>query len=274
MMVTYNFFGREVEEVYDDRLHVALSFVDSAFFMPDMIRARTSVDSVHRLWQTWWTSPSIRATGRTVAGTPVVLYAHVPHFYSDAENIKTAVEERKLVHGAAVLPRKEFARLLSLERNGVHVVDYTALKKSTSGVINISKALEHPQTLSFLGVSEEEAQAYLSKHTQAYGSNIGIWHCDDLGEEPVARVLFLGDSDNFHLGGNNIINNLGRFLGVRRRPVASISEPSRAGREAQKISNGPSLEEVLEESKPFVQKDSWDEYQLMLYRLYAKYSKE
>src|SRR3990167_5055013 len=145
-MVKYNLLGREVEEVYGSKLHTALASCDGAFFMPDLIRSRISVDDSHRLWQTWWSSPSIRATWRTSGGTPVVLYAHVPNFYSDANNIKTAVEEGKLMNGAGVLPREEFTRLLSLEGNGVQVVDHKTLNNSTSGFIPISKAMNHPQT--------------------------------------------------------------------------------------------------------------------------------
>ncbi len=266
-MVTYNLSGREVEEVYDNRLHVALSSVDAAFFMPDLIRARTSVDSNSRLWQTWWSASSIRATGRTANGTAVVLYAHVPHFYSDAGNIKTAVENGKLVNGAGILSQEEFARLLSLEGNGVHIVDYDLLKKSTSGVIPVSKALEHPQTLPFLGVSEEEAQAYLTKHTQYYGRNIGIWHNNDLGEKPVARVLFLGDGSSNSFSGSGSLNVSGRFLGVRRR--ASVSEPVVSAKiTAQKISSSPSLEQVLALGNDFVADFGRKEFEARVRALY------
>ncbi|HIH15515.1 MAG: hypothetical protein QT08_C0022G0021 [archaeon GW2011_AR17] len=267
-MVKYNLLGREVEEVYGSKLHTALASCDGAFFMPDLIRSRISVDDSHRLWQTWWSAPSIRATGRTSGGTPVVLYAHVPNFYSDANNIKTAVEERKLVNGAGVLPREEFTRLLSLEGNGVQVVDHTVLNKSPKGNISFSQALKHPQTLPFLGVSQEEAQAYLIKHTSLYGSHIGIWHSNDLGEEPVARVLFLDYGNVNGLNGNVNLINYGRVLGVRR--CASISEPVSAGGTPQKISSSPSLEILLEKSKPYILPSYFEGYEAMLTDLYKK----
>ena len=265
-MVTYNLLGREVEEVYESKLHAALSSCEDPFFMPDMIRSRTSVDGNHRLWKTWWSSPSIRATGRTSGGTPVVLYAHVPNFYSDANNIRIAVEERKLVNGAGVLPREEFARLLSLEGNGVQVVDYNVLKNSTNGIIPISQAMKHPQTLPFFGVFEEEAQEYLKKHKSLYGSSIGIWHSDDLGEEPVARVLFLGYVINNVLNGYFILSNSGRVLGVRR--CASISEPVSATGTPQKISSAPSLEQVLALGTDFVPNIAQEEFEARVRALY------
>jgi len=266
-MVTYNLLGREVEEVYESKLHAALSSCEDPFFMPDMIRSRTSVDGNHRLWNTWWSVPSIRATGRTSGGTPVVLYAHVPNFYSDANNIRIAVEERKLVNGAGVLPREEFARLLSLEGNGVQVVDYNVLKNSTNGIIPISQAMKHPQTLPFFGVFEEEAQEYLKKQKSLHGSSIGIWHSDDLGEEPVARVLFLGDNFNNYLFGNYLKYG-GRFLGVRRRPVASVSEPVNAIGTPQKISSAPSLEQVLALGTDFVPNIAQEEFEARVRALY------
>ena len=268
-MIRYNLLGREVEEVYETKLHAALASCDDSFFMPDLIRSRISADNTHRLWQTWWSAPSICATGRTPAGNAIVLYAHVPNFYSDANNLKIAVEERKLIGGAGVLPREEFARLLSLEGNGVQVVDHSILEKSTSGFIPFSKVMKHPQTLPFLGVSEEEAQVYLMKHTSLYGSNIGIWHSDDLGEEPVARVLFLGDNFNNYLFGNYLKYG-GRFLGVRRRPVASVSEPVNAIGTPQKISSVPPLEILLEKSKPYILPGCFEGYEAMLTDLYKK----
>src|SRR3989338_4317604 len=265
-MVTYNLLGREVEEVYESKLHAALSSCEDPFFMPDMIRSRTSVDGNHRLWNTWWSVPSIRATGRTSGGTPVVLYAHVPNFYSDANNIRIAVEERKLVNGAGVLPREEFARLLSLEGNGVQVVDYNVLKNSTNGIIPISQAMKHPQTLPFFGVFEEEAQEYLKKQKSLYGPNIGIWHRNDLGEEPVARVLFLDNNyyDNLN-SGNDLIYN-GRVLGVRRRPVASVSEPVSATGTPQK---NLSIEGIIADSKAFVSEERMSEWEALLRKKYS-----
>lgn len=241
-MASYNLLGRDVEEVCSPQVHESFSRVDDIFYMPDLIRARIATESAHRVWQTWWTAPSLRATGRTAAGTPVVLYAHVKNFYSDGNNIKKAIEEKKLVRGAGILPREEFARLLSLEGNGVSVVDYVALKKSTNGVIRVDEALKHPQTLSFLGVSEEEAQALLRKHKSIYGANIGIYHFDDLANEPLARVLFLGVV-NFNYYLNDNLDSDARVLGVRRR--ASVSEPVSAAGAPQKNFRVPTLEEVL-----------------------------
>lgn len=249
-MASYNLLNREVEEVYSSQVHEAFSSVDDIFYMPDLIRSRTAAKLYHRIWEICWITPSICATGRTAAGTPVVLYAHVPNFYSDGANIKKTIEEKKLVRGAGVLPREEFTHLLSLEGNGVSVVDYKTLKKSTHGLINLDNALEHPQTLPFLGVSEEEAQAYLKKHKRIYCANIGVHYFDDLADEPLARVLFLGDIDGDYLVGIDLSNDA-RVLGVPRR--ASVSAPQRFPL---------SLAAILADSRDFVPENrfpAWEE---------------
>ena len=225
-MTTYNLLGRDVEEVYGSRVARALTWVDNPFFMPDFIRARLSVERDHRLWQTWWTAPSLRATGRTAQGNAVVLYAHVKNFYSDAENVRAAIDDGKLVRGAGPLSQEEFTRLLSLEGDGVFVIDHATLRKSPSGVIKVSQALAHPQTIPFLGVSQEEAQMYLQKHEAAYGDRIGISFTDYSRSDPFARLLFLGDRGD--LFGYYNLDDYARVLGVFRdaslgvRPAASI----------------------------------------------------
>ena len=213
-MTSYNLLGRDVEEVYANRVDRALAEVDDPLYMPDLIRARLSVNSDHRLWQTWWTSPSIRATGRTAAGAAVVLYAHVPNTYSDAENVRAAIDGGKLVNDTEPLSHDEFARLLSLEGSGVFVVDHDYSRNFFSG-LDISQALAHPQTIPFLGVSQEEAQLYLQRHEAVYGKSMGICDRDDLGSEPVARVLLLGTS-SIDLLGSNYLDSNARVLGVRR----------------------------------------------------------
>mgnify|MGYP001593958681 FL=1 len=112
-----------------------------------------------------------------------------------------------------------------------------------NGLIKVDKALDHPQTLPFLGVSREEARVYLKKHKQVYGPDIGIWHCDDLGEEPVARPLLIGFASKGIFDGANNLDNGGHVLGERCRVSVDVEK------EVQNISRIVSLEEVLTERK-------------------------
>ncbi|GEM_PF-1712488 len=194
-------------------------------FMPELalVRSRSAKDA--RPWQVWYVTPSMRATGQTKAGSKVVVYAHVPNYFSEPANIKNVIESGKLKNYAGEIPQADFDKLVDLNGNGrVFVVDYDTLRKSPSEVIHVDDALEHPQTIPFLG-GEAIAQAYLAKHKEVYGNRIGVWHFDDFDKKtPHGRVLFLGD-DIYGLGGGSGIGIKGRVLGVA--PEARSVEKNR-----------------------------------------------
>ena len=211
-------------------------------FMPQIADGRILSSANDYIVQNWFATPSVRVTGKSKGGNAVVVYAHVPNYFSNPANIKVA-RETGLVDGAGKMPLQDFYNLLDLEDSqSVYVVDYNTLLNSESGVIKVSEAMKHPQTIPFLG-GQERAEKYLAKHKEFYGKTIGIWHFDDLGHVPQGRPLFVGNNYNNGLDGDNDINNNGggRFLGV----VAT--EPHKAVvREAQR-ENGttPDLEAVM-----------------------------
>lgn len=191
-------------------------------YAPELANFRSNAPADNALWGNWIFTPSILATGRTEAGSKVVVYAHVPNYLSNHENIRAAVQSGNLRAGAGALPQKEFQRLVDLDGQTddkdirrVWVVDYDKLKGSSSGSIPIEKAMEHPQTIPFIG-SVEGAQKYLTAHAQAYKTKgIGVWRHDDFDESsPRARLLLFGIYDNGGLSDNDSLNNNGRFLGV------------------------------------------------------------
>lgn len=232
----------EAKSFYADRTDKALASLEGekyeAQFMPEIIDARISAPNDSPVWQNWYYAPSIRATGRTKQGVPVVVYAHVPNYFSKAENITKAIEQG-LVKRAGKFPKDEFQKLLDLQDNErIFVVDYNKLKNSTSGAIAVKDAMKHPQTIPFLG-GQARAEFYLPRHEQLYGKNIGNWHSDDLADEPLARLLFVGNNCNHGLSGNNYLDYSGRFLGVRLGNSRS---------EAQKISpNSEQLQKIISE---------------------------
>lgn len=210
-------------------------------YMPQLVDARINLPKESPVWK-WHTTPSVRVTGKTKQGNPVVVYAHVPNYFSKPNNIAKAVKE-DLRNGAGKMPHKEFYKLLGLEDNeNVFVVDYNALKDSSSGVIDVAQALEHSQTVPFLG-GQSRAERYLSKHQQVYGtSKISIWHCDDLLiDQPLGRVLFRGRGD---LGAGDSLGDGARFLGVRRGGANGVSiAPKAQARE------NPGLDDVMQSVK-------------------------
>ena len=208
-------------------------------YMPQLADARISAPKGSPLWNQWYTTPSVRVTGKTKTGNPVVVYAHVPNYFSKPNHVAKAANEG-LRNGAGKMPTKDFYKLLGLEDNEhVFVVDYNKLKTSSSGFIDVAQALEHPQTIPFLG-GQVRAGQYLQKHQQVYNTTkIGIWHCDDLADEPCGRVLFLGGNlDDLVADGS--LSGSARFLGVRRG-ANGVSTSAPVGRDAQK----PSLDEVM-----------------------------
>ena len=183
-----------------------------ALFMPELAMARSDAEKYSALWNKWFLTPSVRATGRTKAGNSIVVYAHVPTSLSNPANIRKLIGDNVLVNGAGLMKEDEFYSLIDQDGNGrVFVVDYNTLRSSTNGMIKVDDALRHPQTKPFLG-GEKIAEAYLTKHKDVYGKNICVWHSDDLKDSPMARLLC---ADSYYgLSDYNYLNSSGRFLGV------------------------------------------------------------
>ncbi len=205
-------------------------------FMPQVADGRILASPNDYIVQNWFTTQSVRVTGKSKGGNAVVVYAHVPNYFSDPANIK-ASREAGLVNGAGKMPLQDFHNLLELEDGqNVYVVDHNVLRSSESGVVKVSKAMKHPQTIPFLG-GQDRAGKYLAKHKEFYGDTIGIWHCDDLGDAPQGRPLFAGDGCNFGFVGYVILDFSGCVLGV----VAA--EPHKAlVREAQPENGAQTLD--------------------------------
>lgn len=206
----------EIQEFCNEKLHQALrECLESdlgPLYMPDLIEARINSDNNTRIWQDWFTTPSIKATGTTKQGNNVVIYAHTPNYFSNPDNIENSLSS--LVDGAGILQNKEFQRLLDLEDNKrVFVVDYKQLRKTESGAIKLKDALKHPQTIPFLG-GEEKTLRYLERFKEVFGNRIDIWYSDDLSEKPLARLLFAGCNYYDSLNGDDSLDCSGRFAGV------------------------------------------------------------
>ncbi len=235
---TKDFFSSNIEQA----LQSCLSKNYHPLFMSELADRRISALGEDRAWNHWYATPSIRATGRTKQGTPVVLYVHKDSYLSNPSKIKETKDKKNIINGAGILPQEEFYRLLDLDgkkENGVQTVfciDNDTLSHSISGIISIDQALHHPQTIPFLG-GEERAQRYFEHHQEIYGDKVAVLHCNDICDQPVARLLFL----NRPCGGLNSLNNLinaGRFFCVRAPEIK------------EKI-DLPGLEEVLRILRPY-----------------------
>ena len=207
---------------FADALEACQNAGNRALSMPEIADLKIKGDE-------WYSSVSLKVTGMTKQGIPIVLYVHVPnHYYSLPVNIRQA--RPNLIDGAGILPQPELEKLADLsDKDGTNGVfrldglDYNALKNSISGVILVEHALKHPQVIPFLG-GQERAERYLDKHEKMVGKTIGVWHSDYLDEQPVAvaRPLFVDYYDRLNAWGGFIDD--GRFLGVSLNDAEGIAK--------------------------------------------------
>lgn len=176
--------------------------------MPQLIDLRIGASKDIRIWHRGYSTLSISATGKTKQGKPVVVYAHVPNYFSNPENIKKAW--KNLIYGAGIIPVNEFQKLLDLEdKVNVFVVDYNTLKRSKRGIIPLKDALKHPQTIPFIG-GIERAETYLARHKEVWGEKIGILYSDVLDDLPRGCLLDMYIDELSYSG----LNETGCFIGL------------------------------------------------------------
>ena len=195
----------------------------TALFMPEVTGLMLLLEKVRLRF---YTTPSIRAVGETKGGNVVDIYAHVPNFYSNPENIEAAIK-KGLQNHATELPQEEFSRLLDKEdHDRVYVIDHT---KARSGEIRIAKAMEHPHFVPFIG-SEEAAEKLLDMWSIVFGKQIPIW-CDDfyVPGKAMATLLVIGarigsgcmcygsESGCGLDAGSSLIGSGARYIGVKSK---------------------------------------------------------
>ena len=204
---------KDIKEFYsqssDDPLRDLQEQGYSTLYMPELTQKRINSERKSKFWNPWITSISIKATGKTINKTPVVLYVHTQNYTSDPILRKTL----NRVIMAGIMPEKEFLRLLKLGEGGdkkVLLVPYYKLRNSPSGIMSIDDALDHPQTIPFLG-GEDIAKNYLKKHKEFFGNEIGIYHSNDLSKEPAWRWLYISQN----LSSDNSLYDDTLFLGLK-----------------------------------------------------------
>jgi len=213
----------EAEEFYassvDDALKSLFKGNYEALFMPSIVDMRVEASKNATIWKNCYCTPSIMVTGSTKQGNTVVVYAHVPNYFSNPDSIREA-KKKESVNGARIMPNQEFQRLLDLEDDkNVFVIDYKTIRKSKSGVIRLESALRHPQTIPFLG-GRERAEKYLDRCEAVYGKKIGIWYSDDIHDKPIWRLLFIGNDYYAGLYGGCLTDD-GCFVGACNSPVGA-----------------------------------------------------
>ena len=190
----------------------------SAQFIPEIMDSRSISDRDNDIWTQRYSAPSVIVTGTTKNGSKVVVYAHVPNYFSHPKNIKKALPS--VSNGAGIYPEKELHRLIALEDGErVSVLDYDIATKAKSGRMSLDDARENPHTKAFIG-GEARTEKCLAQHKQVVGNTIGVYHSDDMDTVPRARLLFADNWNNYgYLYGSDNLSSFGRFVGVRDNVV-------------------------------------------------------
>lgn len=206
-------------------LEACLNLSKKVLYMPEIADLKIAGPLHSPLWPLRLFSPSIKVTGRTQSsniskngGTPVVIYAHVSNYFSSPKNIRQAIKNG-LINGAAITPSEEFQRLLSLQDDkGIFVVDYDSRISINpiSNVISVTEARKDIQTAPFFG-GKERSEKYLDAYEQIYPT-IGIAHCNDLTDQPLARPLCI-ESYNYGLSTDKSFGLPGRYLGFSHEDI-------------------------------------------------------
>jgi len=232
----------------------------SPLFMPEFAQLRIAYPG---LFKDFGRTMSIRATGKTSAGSALEIYAHVPGDWSQRQYISDAISEEKLIAHALPLTQESFDALE--KRNGetkdgiqlVTVMDHAQAQKGKFEEQSLSQALENPYVQAFLG-GEEQTEAYLEAHQKVHGNKIYVWHPNDLGNVPVARPLVLVSSNLVSVSN---FNYYWRVPGVRRASVVSTS-----AEDAQR--KNFSIEGILADCKPFVSEERFAELEAHIRSIY------
>ena len=240
LSISINFTMAEITPInqrkslfYAETIEALQSCRDTGYHPADMITIadeRIAAPNNSPLWHNLLSSTSIRATGYTKQGHTVDVYVHnhLTNHFGDPARIKQA-RERGLWYYAACLSQPEFQAMVDADGSTdvrgnrlVWAVDHGNLRESPSGVIPVDQALDHPQTIPFLG-GQKRAEQYLSRHKEVIGSGIGVWHINNLNNTPVAYVLCLGGDLNGLDGDGNLSYIDTRVLGVREGSAAGAT---------------------------------------------------
>lgn len=204
----------KIKTFYDRDLDIALKKCQEegyrALFMPEVVDQRLN-DKAE--WNTIYSTLSIKAVGRTRQGSAVVVYAHIPNYYSNPNNIKKVRALRRFDEG--LIPQEELQKLVDAEDNKkVFVFDFNKLKNKPLVFVTLDSILENPQTKAVFG-SQERAEKYLAKHKQVLGDYVTVCDNNYLRDQPFGALLNLGNE--YLIYGSEIYYSHGRFLGEKNK---------------------------------------------------------
>ncbi|MBI5398787.1 hypothetical protein HZB03_04955, partial [Candidatus Woesearchaeota archaeon] len=106
-MVEAQFFEALQANGVETALDECIKAKHNPLYIPEVADARIAAAKDSPLFQNWLTTPSVRVTGKSKGGKKVVVYGHVPNYFSNPSNIRKA-REAGLRNGAGIMPEPEF----------------------------------------------------------------------------------------------------------------------------------------------------------------------
>jgi len=211
--------------------------------MPELIAAKVKADKDHDFWNKWYTvhteeNIGIDFKGRFYSRDEPVLVVVNGGGILTPERIREAIDEGLISNSAKYhddefdrlldgrLPNGESINLYRFEeiKEGVSdlphkfgvVMPYRLAQETKSGWHQKQPFLENPLVIARIG-GLENLEAYYEKGKDS-ANDMGSWHPFKGRDASVAqgRLLFL--YNRYGLVGDNILSNLGRFLGVAAEP--------------------------------------------------------
>ena len=102
------FYNRDINQALESCLNEGYR----PLTMSELADVRIQAPNDHESWNNWFTTPSIRATGRDKQGKPKVVYGHTDNHFSNSEHIRQANKDG-LVNYPGRRPEEELEHLLT-----------------------------------------------------------------------------------------------------------------------------------------------------------------
>jgi len=214
--------------------------------MPEVIALRTEAKLDSKIWGARIVTPSIYATILTKDGKTLHIYSHAKFEWTESQHL----DERKIStqNGSKVMRKSELdflvTRIYNEDAPETFTIKHEELIKWPGGEYGIEKptaehmkeyggkidgkdmiAINHPQTLPFLGCSKREAERYFDVYVRKYGDQISICYDGNEYPEPVMRLLVLGGHHGIALSADASIGCNDRW-GVNLIANGKISDKS------------------------------------------------
>jgi hypothetical protein len=132
-------------------------------FAPQLAEERLYARPDSRLWQKFYTTPSLVVSGKTNHGNAVTVFVHADNYLMNPKNAAGNIRQ-----GTVPVAEDAFLRYIGQEDNKtVFIRDFNALENAPHVVSTLEEAIQHPAIVPIFG-TVERAAAYLQVWKPVY----------------------------------------------------------------------------------------------------------